>query len=88
MWVVYIIQQSFSKEIYVGVTSDLTRRMEEHNSHRKGSYTRRKNEYEWVLVYAEAYRDKQDAYVREFRLKQRGRAKQEVLKRAARSLLP
>jgi predicted GIY-YIG superfamily endonuclease len=87
MWTVYIIQQSISKELYVGVTSDLKERIEKHNAHHKGACTRRRHEGEWILVYAEAYRDKEDAYTREFRLKQRGRAKQEVLKRAERSLL-
>ena len=88
MWAVYIIQQSISKELYVGVTSDLKQRIDEHNAHHKSACTRRKNRGEWILVYAEAYRDKQDAYTREFRLKERGRAKQEVLKRAERGLLP
>ncbi len=82
MWAVYIIQHSISKELYVGVTSDLKRRIDEHNAHYKNACTRRKNGGEWFLVYAEAYRDKEDAYTREFRLKERGRAKQEVLKRA------
>ena len=41
----------------------------------------------WVLVYAESYRNKQDIDQRELRLKQHGRAKQELFKRIENSLI-
>ena len=85
MWVVYVIQHSVSKDIYIGVTGNLKRRIEEHNANKNFSTKRKQGK--WIIVYAEAYRNKNDAYQREFRLKQRGRAKQELLKRIARSLL-
>jgi putative endonuclease len=85
MWTVYLIQHSQTKTLYVGVSSNVRRRLKEHNSNENHS-TRRK-EGTWILVYAESYRSKDDAYQREARLKKRGRAKQELLKRADRSLL-
>jgi putative endonuclease len=85
MWTVYIIQHSTSKTIYIGVTSNLIQRIKQHNSNK--NYSTRRKTGSWILVCAEAYRNKEDAFQREARLKQRGRAKQELLKRASRSLL-
>ena len=77
---VYVIQHSITKEIYIGRTDDLGRRLKEHNASQQTATKRRSGE--WILIYAEAYRSKDDAVKREFRLKQHGRAKQELLKRA------
>ena len=85
MWSVYLLQHSESKKFYVGVSSNLKQRLAQHNSNANLS-TRRKWG-EWVLIYAEAYRVKDDAYRREARLKKRGRAKQELLRRTEASLL-
>jgi putative endonuclease len=80
-----MIQHSQNRTLYVGVSSDLRRRLKEHNSNENHS-TRRKGG-EWILIYAEVYRHKEDAFQREARLKKHGRAKQELLKRANKSLL-
>ena len=85
MQVIYLIQHAETKEIYIGCTSHLERRLKEHNAGEQKA-TRRKTG-EWILIYAEAYRDKRDAVRRELRLKDHGRAKQELLKRAEKSLL-
>ncbi len=85
MWTVYLLQHSESKTFYVGFTNNLKRRLQEHNANQNHS-TRRKSG-KWILVYAEAYRDKQDAVTRELKLKQRGRSKQELLKRIKSSLI-
>jgi len=84
MWSVYLIQHSVTKTIYVGVTSNLKQRIKQHNSNENHS-TRRKLG-DWKLMYAEIYKSKKDAYKRESRLKQRGRAKQELLRRVSDSL--
>ena len=83
MWSVYVLSHT-SGEIYIGVTENLKRRI---NEHKNGGvkFTTRK-EGVWSLAYAENYADKNDAYAREARLKQHGRAKQELLRRIQNSL--
>ena len=85
MRTVYLIQNTVTGEQYVGKTDNLKRRIMEHNSGNNHS-TRRTNGY-WILIYAEAYRDKKDADEREAKLKQRGSAKQKLIKRLKTSLL-
>ena len=86
MHVVYLIQNSSSHEVYIGQTNNLARRLQQHNSGSNYS-THRKKDGEWVLIYAEAYRAKEDATNREAKLKQRGSAKYSLSKRLTRSLL-
>lgn len=52
---------------YVGWTTDLDRRLAEHNGRRVGAKTTRGRE--WVLLYAERYDDRREAMSREWRLK-------------------
>ena len=85
MWFVYIIQHLLTKQIYIGVTRDIRRRLFEHNQGKTRATYRRNGK--WILIYAEVYRDKRDALLREQRLKYHGRAKQELLKRIRNSLL-
>ena len=84
MWVVYLLQNNKSGKTYIGVTSDLKRRIREHNAGGK-KYTTSKDSI-WILVYAEAYRSKEDAYAREKRLKIHGSGKIELFKRLKNSL--
>jgi len=85
MYVVYVIQYNLSKDIYIGKTNNLKRRLNEHNRGEQTS-TRRKNG-EWILVYAEAYRDKRDADNRELKLKQHGSNKRWLKNRFQHSML-
>ena len=85
MYVVYVIQHSLSKDIYIGKTNDLKRRLKEHN-HGEQISTRQKSG-EWILVYAEAYRDKRDADDREIKLKQHGSNKRWLKNRIQHSML-
>ena len=78
MWIVYILSHT-SGAIYIGVTSDLKRRIKEHNA-RGVKFTTRTNGT-WKFVYAEAYAGKECAFDRERKLKHHGRAKQELLRR-------
>ena len=79
MYYVYIIQNTFSKELYVGYTIDLKRRLIEHNNKGK-KFTTRENG-KWIVVYAEAYKSEENARIREFRIKHNGNTKKELFKR-------
>lgn len=80
MWIIYVLAHSSTKQIYIGKTNNLKRRLNEHNKGlQKATY--RKSGL-WKLVYAEVYSNKTAADIRELRLKTHGRAKQELFKRA------
>lgn len=85
MFVVYLIQHSETKDLYVGVTNNLTRRLKQHNQGNNVSTYRKSGV--WILVYAEAYRSRKDAMLREAKLKQRGSAKQKLYTRIKNSLI-
>ena len=85
MYFVYVLQHSVLKDMYIGRTDNLKRRLHEHN---KGLQTAtHRITGEWIIVYTEIYRNKKDAEQRELRLKDHGRAKQELFKRIKNSLL-
>ena len=63
---VYILQSDFDKSYYIGYTSDLQRRIAEHNSGQT-RYTSKKKP--WQLVYLEEFSDKSQAMKREKFLK-------------------
>ena len=85
MQIVYVIQHSVTKQLYIGQTINLQQRLKTHNANLVES-TRRKNG-EWILIYAEAYRSRQDALRRERMLKHHGSSKRELLKRVANCLI-
>ncbi len=59
--------------IYTGITTDLKRRVDEHNvSVRGAKYTRNKRPVE--LIYSESHKDKSSASKREYDIKQLSRA--------------
>ena len=64
MHIVYIIQNSVSKEIYYGVTENLKQRLTQHNRSAQKATTRKNGS--WELVYAEAYKSKDDAILRAY----------------------
>ncbi len=85
MWIIYVIQNNFTQEIYIGYTQNLKQRLETHN--KKGKKFTTRSNGQWVLIYAEAYRSKQDALLRERRLKNHGSGKIELFKRLKHSML-
>ncbi len=85
MYVVYVIQHTVSKEKYVGFTSNLQKRLIDHNS--GGTKSTKRQKGSWALIYAEAYRSESDARDRERRLKNHGSGKRELFKRLQGSLL-
>ncbi len=67
MYYVHVLKSEKDKKWYIGFTSDLKRRFEEHN---RGWNASTRHRRPFVLLYYEAYVDKQRAIRRERRLKQ------------------
>lgn len=78
MFYVYIIHSQILKQYYVGHTNDLKRRIVEHKSG-KSKFSSRT--HDWKLVYYEAFASRSLAMRRENKLKPRGKAFTELLKR-------
>ncbi|MDD5174179.1 MAG: GIY-YIG nuclease family protein [Candidatus Omnitrophota bacterium] len=66
MWHVYIIKCS-DGSLYTGITTDIPRRIDEHNSGRGGSYTRVRKPVK--LIYSESCFDRSGALKREAEIK-------------------
>jgi putative endonuclease len=66
MWV-YILASRRNGTLYIGVTSNLSRRVADHRDGRASSFTRKYNVTR--LVHVESYSDADDALLREKRLK-------------------
>ncbi len=76
MYYVYILKHPTEDRIYIGFSTDLRSRMQDHKSvHR-----------DWKLAYYEAYASELDARERERRLKDYGNVKRLLKKRIMRSL--
>ena len=84
MFYVYLLQNNLTKEIYIGSTADLKRRIAEHNKGGKKFTTRK--EGIWEVIYTEVYKSSADAKLRESKLKHHGSGKHELLKRLKHSL--
>ena len=80
MYFVYILRARGKKKrpYYIGVTSDLIKRIQEHSSIFNTGYTR---DNKWELVYVEGYLKKHITYRRESMLKQHGNVWYGVMKR-------
>ncbi len=66
----YIIQSQTTGKYYIGYTSDLKARIEQHNHHLNSkSKTTAKFPGPWILVYSELYLSKTEAIVREKQIK-------------------
>lgn len=68
MWFVYALYNLDNDKIYVGETSNLDRRLEEHNQKRGNHYTA-KISGSWSIIYNEEVVDRNQALVREKQLK-------------------
>jgi putative endonuclease len=67
MYYVYLLENENDKSWYTGYSSDLKKRLIQHQSGQGGQTTSRKDK--WVLIYYEAYINKNDAIGREKFLK-------------------
>jgi len=59
MWFTYVLRSFKNKRLYTGFTSDINRRLKEHNSKKGGDYSSKNAPFE--LIFFEAYKDKRDA---------------------------
>lgn len=76
-YTVYLLECS-DGTYYTGVTTDMERRLEEHNSSRKGArYTRARRPVR--VVHTESYPSRSDAQKREYVLRTLSRAEKEKL---------
>lgn len=75
-WFVYILECA-DGTLYTGITNDLQRRFDEHNTGRGARYTRSRTPVE--LRYTEQCRDRSAALIREARIKALGRPAKEKL---------
>lgn len=76
-WYVYILRCS-DNTLYTGVTTDLARRLEEHNRGSKGAkYTRARRPV--TLVFTEGAESRSEALRREYRIKRLTTVKKEAL---------
>ncbi len=66
MYYVYVLHSVKDKKLYIGCTSDLKRRFEQHN---EGENISTKSRRPFKLVYYESYLSKKDAMIREKKLK-------------------
>ena len=83
MFFVYILKSKKDKNLYIGYTNDLRKRLKEHNLGLVESTKTRKPLY---LVYYEAYTSQQDATKREHNLKLRAKALRQLKNRIKSSL--
>ncbi len=82
MYYVYLLRSLDSDDTYVGFSSDLRRRFQEHQQGKNHSTRLHK----WRLAYYEAYQSEDDARRRERAFKQHGNALAHLKKRASESI--
>ena len=83
MWWVYLIKSKKDKSLYMGLTGNLQRRLQEHNS---GNTFSTKNKGPWEFIYGEVYKSLEDAKRREDNLKLHKKALAQLKKRISESL--
>ena len=83
MFYVYVLKSKKDSNLYIGYTSDLRRRLREHND---GESLSTKNRRPFSLVYYEAYLSAKDAKTREQKLKKFKNSYTELKKRINESL--
>lgn len=83
MFYAYVIESLKDKELYIGSTNDLKKRISEHNS---GKVLSTKSRMPIKLLYYEAYLVEADARNREAQLKLRGQARTQLIKRLESSI--
>ena len=77
-WYVYIVRCA-DNTLYTGITTDIRRRLDEHNgmNNRGAKFTRTRRPV--ALVHMESYPTRSKAYQREWRIKRLSKAEKEVL---------
>jgi putative endonuclease len=83
MFYVYLLKSKKDKDLYIGFTNNLKRRIQGHND---GLVPSTKSRRPFELIYFEGYKSETDARHREKNLKLRSRAFTQLKTRIARSL--
>ena len=83
MFFVYIIKSLKDNNLYIGSTSDLKRRIKEHNS---GLVESTKSRKPFKLVYFEGFANEEEARHREHNLKLRAKALAQLIRRIRKSI--
>lgn len=78
MHYVYVIKSQKDGQLYIGETSDLRRRLAEHNN---GKSIATKSRIPFDLIYCEAYQNSLLAKQREYKLKKFGQSYHQLKKR-------
>ena len=77
MYFVYMLECA-DGTLYTGITTDLTRRLNEHNGSKKGAkYTRSRRPV--TLAYSESFKNRSEASKREYYIKRLGVAQKRAL---------
>ena len=84
MHYVYFIQSVHTKQLYIGRTNNIIRRLREHN---EGNTFSTRKYAPWVLVYLEGYFSMENAVHRERTLKQFGKVYSQLKRRIQKSIL-
>ena len=84
MWYVYILRCK-DNSFYTGSTSDLSRRLTEHNAAKGGDYTSNRRPVE--VVYKEPFQDRSSAQTREAQIKRWVKKKKAALVSGDKTLL-
>ncbi|PIS42155.1 MAG: hypothetical protein COT24_05045 [Candidatus Kerfeldbacteria bacterium CG08_land_8_20_14_0_20_40_16] len=77
MYFVYVSKSKRDNSLYIGQTSDLQKRVKEHN---QGKTKSLKHKTPLYLIYYEVYKNKKDATRREWNFKHKGQER-EILKK-------
>ncbi|MDP2650755.1 MAG: GIY-YIG nuclease family protein [bacterium] len=83
MYYVYILKSNKHGQFYIGRTSNVIKRLEQHNL---GLSRSTKRYLPWKLVYIEGYANLDDVKDREVKLKQFGKVYSQLKRRIKRSL--
>ena len=78
MFYFYILKSTINKSFYFGSSSNLKKRLSDHN---KGKCKSTKNGKPYELIYYEAYIEKRLAIKRELHIKKSGKERDSLLKR-------
>ena len=78
VYYLYILKSQRINRFYIGSTSDITKRLEKHNS---GLVRSTKGYYPWTLIHKEVFLEKKSARQREIHLKKNYQARKEILNR-------
>ena len=81
MWHIYILK-SAGGNFYTGVTTDIARRLREHNGEKKGGARATRAHRPYTLVYTETCASRSEAQVREYAIKKLGKAGKVLLVKA------